>query len=227
MIGKISLAIIILITSLIGISTSNTEVIEETVIYSDNNGEEIMEELPINEVNENINVDSTMPYYIRVNRNQNVVNVYSKVEDGVYEPYKAMLCSIGKATPVSGEIHKTTTLKCRWSVLKGGVYAQYITQIVDSILFHSVPYTKQDNSTLEYWEYDKLGTPASLGCIRLTVENAKWIYDNIEKGTTVEFYEDDNPGPLGKPDAILISDDEQKRGWDPTDMADGNPWREI
>ena len=53
------------------------------------------------------------------------------------------------------------------------------TQITGNILFHSVPYTeKYNNASLEYWEYDKLGTSASLGCIRLTVKNAKWIYDN-------------------------------------------------
>ena len=171
-----------------------------------------------------IEVDSTMPYYIRINNLKNVVNVYSKVEDKVYEPYKVMLCSTGKATPKSGEIHKTTTLKCRWSIMKGGVYVQYATQIVDSIFFHSVPYTKENASTLEYWEYDKLGEAASLGCIRLTAENAKWIYDNIEEGTCVEFYEDENPGPFGKPEGVKISDNELCRGWDPTDIADGNPW---
>ena len=31
----------------------------------------------------------------------------------------------------------------------------------------------------------KLGRRASHGCIRLTVEDAKWIYDNCPAGTTV------------------------------------------
>ena len=65
-------------------------------------------------------------------------------------------------------------------------------------MFHSVPYEKKDKSTLEWWEYDKLGETASLGCIRLTVKDAKWIYDNCMKGTKVEFYSDENPGPLRK-----------------------------
>jgi lipoprotein-anchoring transpeptidase ErfK/SrfK len=67
--------------------------------------------------------------------------------------------------------------------LCGNVYGQYACRITGSILFHSVPYEKQDKSTLEWWEYDKLGETASLGCIRLTVEDAKWIYDNCAKGT--------------------------------------------
>lgn len=106
------------------------------------------------------------------------------------------------------------------------MYGQYATQITGNILFHSVPYTrKYDNSSLEYWEYDKLGTNASLGCIRLTVGNAKWIYDNCSTGTLVTFYSDSNPGPLGKPSEQKISGVESCREWDPTDPAGENPWR--
>ena len=197
---------------------------------TENSGEEITEEVieVIEEpVLESITVNSTMPYYIKVNRTQNVVNIYAKEPDGTYLPFKAMICSIGKATPASGKVHKTTTYKTRWNPLSGKVYGQYITQIVGDILFHSVPYTAKDPSTLEYWEYDKLGTFASLGCVRLTVEDAKWIYDNIASGTSVEFYEDENPGPFGKPEAQKISDNEACRGWDPTDMAEENPWRNL
>lgn len=87
-----------------------------------------------------------------------------------------------------------------WKGLFGDVFGQYATQITGNILFHSVPYTEKGNkASLEYWEYDKLGTPASMGCVRLTVKNAKWIYDNCMAGTPVTFYEDSNPGPLGKP----------------------------
>ena len=50
------------------------------------------------------------------------------------------------------------------------------------------------------------GTAASMGCVRMTVEDAKWIYDNCKSGTTVEFYSSENPGPLGKPEAMKITD---------------------
>ena len=108
----------------------------------------------------------------------------------------------------------------------GGVYSQYCTQIVGDILFHSVPYLERGNhASLEYWAYDKLGTRASLGCIRLTCKDAKWIYDNCKLGTKVEFYSSSNPGPLGKPTARKISSAPSNvRGWDPTDPARGNPW---
>jgi len=81
-----------------------------------------------------------------------------------------------------------------------------------------------DPSSLEYEEYDKLGTSASAGCVRLTVEDAKWIYDNCGTNTQVEFYQDENPGPFGKPEAMKISDNIDLRNWDPTDPNENNPW---
>ena len=163
-------------------------------------------------------------YYIRVNYGANCVTILTKDEEGNYtKPYKSMICSSGKSTPKSGTYK--ISYKYRWLSLYGGVYGQYSTRIVKNILFHSVPYYQQRADTLEYEEYDKLGTTASAGCIRLTVQDAKWIYDNITSGTYVEFYSDPtNPGPLGKPKAQKISDNEKNRGWDPTDPDPNNPW---
>ena len=140
-----------------------------------------------------------------------------------------MVCSTGKATPTSGTytIPNGKWDRWTWGQMVGNVWAQYYVRIKGSILFHSVPYTSKDKSTLEYWEYDKLGTKASAGCIRLTVQDAKWIYDNCKAGSQVEFYSDPNPGPLGKPTAQKISDDEEVRGWDPTDPDNNNPWMDY
>ena len=61
----------------------------------------------------------------------------------------------------------------------------------------------------------------------MTVEDAKWIYDNCELGTLVEFYKDYlDPGPLGKPEAQKISENYTLRSWDPTDPDERNPWRQ-
>ena len=166
------------------------------------------------------------PYYIKVNNYMNVVNIYAKDENDSYSvPVKVLLCSTGTDTPKPSSKYKITSYKTRWNAMQGGVWAQYATQIVGNILFHSVPYLKKDPSTLEYWAYDRLGTKASAGCIRLTVEDAKWIYDNIPVGTVVEFYSDSDPGPLGKPSAQKISGNTRCRGWDPTDLDERNPWR--
>lgn len=172
--------------------------------------------------------ESTPSYYIKVNYGAQVVTVYGKDSKGNYTvPVKAMVCSTGTYTPTSG-VYKIPN-KFRWLDMIGDVYAQYCTQIVGDILFHSVPYlTKYDHSSLEWWAYDQLGTRASLGCIRLTCKDAKWIYDNCRIGTQVEFYSSSNPGPLGKPSARKISDaPSYVRGWDPTDSASGNPWKKY
>jgi len=166
----------------------------------------------------------TSQYYIRVNYTANCVTIFTKDDKGFYtKPYKAMICSSGKSTPKSGTYK--ISYKYRWLSLYGGVYGQYSTRIVKNILFHSVPYYEQRANSLEYEEYDKLGTTASAGCIRLTVQDAKWIYDNITSGTYVEFYSDPtNPGPLGKPTAEKISTNTKNRNWDPTDPDKNNPW---
>jgi len=143
---------------------------------------------------------------------------------GGLTPYKAMICSTGTDTPTEGVYEMA--YQWQWLDLYGDVYGHWVSQIVGDILFHSVPYlTKYDQSSIEYWEYDKLGTAASMGCVRLQVADARWIYYNCDWGTPVEFYGDaSNPGPLGKPTSPLISSDEARRGWDPTDPDSNNPW---
>lgn len=168
-----------------------------------------------------------LPYYIRVNRKQNCVTIYTQDERGEYTvPYEAMICSTGlyNATP-RGTYHIST--KYLWRDLYGGVYGQYATRIHGGILFHSVPYYKKSKSSLCTDKYNKLGQQASMGCVRLTVEDAKWIAENCPAGTTVEIYDDEDPGPLGKPEAVKIDTDSPIKGWDPTDPDIENPWNEV
>ena len=157
---------------------------------------------------------------------QNCITVYTPDENGEYTiPYKAMVCSTGlyNATP-SGTYQIST--KYRWRELYGGVYGQYATRIHGAILFHSVPYYTKSNDNLCTDKYNKLGQQASMGCVRLTTEDAKWIADNCPSGTSVEIYDDEDPGPLGKPEAVKIDADDVNRGWDPTDPDENNPWLE-
>lgn len=168
-------------------------------------------------------VDAEYPFMVRINRVLNTVTVYAMDLDGEYSiPYKAMVCSTGPATPLGSY---NTTINYRWRPLYGGVYGQYATRIVDDILFHSVPYYSQSPDDLESEEYNKLGTAASMGCIRLCVRDAKWIFDYCPIGTPIELYDDENdPGPLGKPEPITIDLTSENKGWDPTDPDPNNPW---
>lgn len=145
---------------------------------------------------------------IRVNKQMNCITIY---KGGI--AIKSMICSTGAATPVGTFYLKS---QWRWHPLMDGVYGQYCSHIVGDILFHSVPYYSPNIYDLSPYMYNQLGTQCSHGCIRLTVADAKWIYDNCNWGTKVVIYNDDNPGPLGKPEAQKIP---YSQTWDPTDPA--------
>ena len=165
--------------------------------------------------------DAASTYSIKVNKQQNVVTIY-KWQGDKYKPYKAFVCSAGYATPTG-----TFSLgeKLRWHTLDGPSYGQYCSRITDGILFHSVWYYEMGNKASQsYVQYNKLGTTASHGCVRLTVGDCKWIYDNCPSGTPVTIYNDSDPGPLGKPSAIKVNG---YQGWDPTDPDPENPYHKM
>lgn len=149
---------------------------------------------------ESTNADAaSKKYVIKINKQMNCVTIYEKKSSGKLKPVKAMVCSAGNATPIGtfplGE-------KMRWHTLNGPCYGQYCTRITRGFLFHSVWYYRRTPSSLAVKEYNKLGTTASHGCVRLMVADAKWIYDNVPSGSSVIIYNSSNPGPLGKPKAV-------------------------
>ena len=159
-------------------------------------------------------------YSIKINRATNVVTVY-KGDKAV----KAMACSTGGSNTPLGEF--SAGQKYRWQVLDGPCYGQYCTRITGHVLFHSVWYYSYDLDSQSTVQYNKLGTTASHGCVRLTVADAKWIYDNISSGTKITIFsgsEDDDP--LGKPKTIKVST-ASSRGWDPTDPDPNNPYKAL
>lgn len=161
-------------------------------------------------------------YQIKVNRQMNCVTVYTYDSKGKYTiPVRAMVCSCGlnKGT-ILGE-YKIYFQK-EWNALLNNVYGHYVSGISGNYLFHSVPFYSTDENSLETEEYNKLGSDGSLGCVRLAVADTKWIYENCPVGTPVTIYDDSNPGPLGKPEAMRIADLEN--GWDPTDNNKNNPY---
>ena len=206
------------------VAIENEDLELENVNPEDTSWDEEAEETKVDEKEEKKAKQSgTSQYYIKINYTANVVTIYTKDGDGNYTvPVKALVCSTGTATPTSG-VYKMSN-KYRWHMLNGGVYGQYCTRITGHILFHSVPYATNSPDSLKYTAYDKLGTKASAGCVRLTVQDAMWIYNNCASGTYVEFYSSSDPGPLGKPSARKISSNVDCRNWDPTDPDPRNPW---
>ena len=171
----------------------------------------------------------TYPYRINVNRDANVVTVYAIAEDGTYSLLQnTFLCSTGGPNTPGGSFYVGD--KLRWHTLFGSkennyqyVYGQYVSGIVGNILFHSVPYYTPFANDLETEQFNMLGKSVSQGCIRLTVEAAKWIYDNCPAGTQVDITIG-QPLTVTRPTAPKIDLSLVCKGWDPTDPDPLNPW---
>lgn len=136
---------------------------------------------------------SPIPFRIVVDVANQVTSVYGRDENGEYTVVvRQMLCSTGmKATPsdvgdwvLSGR-HATWCVFPKW----GNSYARYWTRINSNIAFHSPIYTSVSNTAMKIGSYNMLGQRASHGCIRLSVWDAKWIYDNVGAGTVVSIVE--------------------------------------
>lgn len=160
-------------------------------------------------------------YCIAVNRATNTVTVYGKGDDGKFtKPIKAMVCSVGLngATPI-GQFKTYDYFGEKWCRMVDATYGRYALRITGSIMFHSVTYTiNQDKSSLQYNEYNKLGSAASHGCVRLSVADAKWLTENTSSGTIVKIFDGTlSSDPLGKPTPQKIDVNSANRGWDPTD----------
>lgn len=132
-------------------------------------------------------------FHIVVDVNNQVTSVYGRDEKGEYTVVvRQMLCSTGtKKNPSDVGDWTLNGRTARWCYFPTwGGYAQYWTRINSSIAFHSVIYHTVSTMDLKISSYNNLGKRASHGCIRLTVADAKWIYDNVGAGTIVTIRED-------------------------------------
>lgn len=134
-----------------------------------------------------------VPYAVTVDVSNQIVNVYGLDENSRHTNLvRQMICSTGTEKFPSDVGDWTLDGRtARWAYFpKWGSHAQYWTRINKSIAFHSVIYNSVNTMDLSIKSYNKLGERASHGCIRLLVEDAKWVYGNVGKGTVVTIRED-------------------------------------
>lgn len=132
--------------------------------------------------------------YVTVDRIKGITTIYGYNSDsGNYDtPLKSMWCSVGK--PIS--LTATGNYKIGWQLrvkemnASDGSYrcwAPYVSQIYGLVYFHGVASNTPDLRQVSSVAFKNLGTPQSHGCVRLAACDAKWIYYNMGRGTSVKI----------------------------------------
>lgn len=131
------------------------------------------------------------PYMLKVSTSDQRVYAYALDDNNEYTVLvRTMKCSTGKnATPTpAGTYQATTGPGARWHYFKKyDCWAQYAYYIEGDIMFHSVLYGEKDGPVTRS-SVNNLGRKASHGCVRLSVEDAKWIYYNCPVKTKIVVY---------------------------------------
>ena len=107
----------------------------------------------------------------------------------------------------------------------GPSYGQYGVHVQGAgrggIFIHSVPGARPNHYSVPAAEYNKLGNPASHGCIRVCVADCKWVYEHCN-GARITIYDgayradEAMKGPLGR---RALEPMRYPYNFDPTDPA--------
>lgn len=154
-----------------------------------------------NRVNDRTSEFKRSKYYLECDRVNGVMTIYTDSSKKI--PIKTIRVSVGlPETPTKVGTFKITRAD-RWQLLMGPSWGQYGSHVVNGIYIHSVASGQPNGNNLPAGEYLKLGNPASHGCIRCCVADAKWIWENCNGSTIRVFdgkYKSDEcfKGPLGR-----------------------------
>lgn len=142
---------------------------------------------------------SPIPYAVEVDVTNQLIKVFGLDEQGTHTNLeKIFWASTGtERFPSAVGEHVLTGRRARWAEFPtwGGGKARWWLRINSEIAFHSIIYNSNSLDSVNMNSVRRLGSRASHGCIRLTVADAKWMYDNVGKGTVVTIREDLPPDP--------------------------------
>lgn len=126
------------------------------------------------------NLSSLNSYLIYVNLQNQTTEVF-KGSKGNWNLVYSFISSTGKSdTPTPRGVYKVTGRGTWFFSEEFGEGAKWYVQFWGDYLFHSLPMDRNKNVV-----DPTLGTPESHGCVRLKVDESKWLYDNIPNGATV------------------------------------------
>lgn len=124
------------------------------------------------------------PYRVEVSIDEQRVRVYSLNDRGQYDLEQTFTCSTGLHDSTPRGVFLNGHPVNRWHHFeKFNCWAQYSFEVTGDIMFHSVIYGSNTEGSLRSGSLYALGNPASHGCIRLTVDDAKWLYEHCKRGT--------------------------------------------
>ena len=128
-----------------------------------------------------------MPYSAYVKRSESRVYIYAWDGDGYNQKVKTFKCSCGaKATPtITGTFYATGQAGDWYYMKSSNVWVRYAFQIQGNYFFHSVLFNSKGSKHPTSTSVHNLGKNVSHGCIRLAVEDVKWIYENCTRGMKV------------------------------------------
>lgn len=131
------------------------------------------------------------PYVLKVSTKDQRVYAYGLDNNNEHTVLvRTMKCSTGKnETPTpKGTFQGSTGPGARWHYFKKfDCWAQYAYYIQGDIMFHSVLYNEKGGPVTQS-SVNNLGRKASHGCVRLSVEDAKWLYNNCPMNTKIIVY---------------------------------------
>ena len=128
------------------------------------------------------NLVSTTYYLIAVDTKNFRTYIFTGSKNN-WKLVKNYVCSIGKPSTPTPKVNFTVGIKGLSFGERHGYKCRYYTQFKGNYLFHSIIYNLNGSV-----RDGRLGMALSDGCVRLSLENAKWIYENIPKGTLVNIF---------------------------------------
>ena len=124
------------------------------------------------------------PYRVEVDISAQRVHVFELNDAGGYDETHTFICSTGLGDSTPKGIFLNGFPVNRWHYFeKFNCWAQYSFEIEGNIMFHSVIYSSNSTDSLRQGSVYALGSKASHGCIRLRVEDARWLYEHCKRGS--------------------------------------------